>query len=138
LGADSFAIGDFGALTPGGGALYDRDSDSTEGVNIMLDRRFIAALLLVGAFFAGRELFPRSGVGSSFAWPQAARADDIIRVGISPDAAGNQFVSTSGGNAYLWRWNGERVELVGQCARIEQKGSPQAAYVWLPGVEQGP
>jgi len=49
---------------------------------------------------------------------------------------GETFVSTDGGNAYLWRRNGDRIELVGQCVRTVGGPEAQATFVWLPGVER--
>lgn len=54
---------------------------------------------------------------------------------------GETFVSTDGGNAYLWRREGDRIVLLNQCARVQGEGAnaqeAQATYVSIPGVERG-
>lgn len=63
--------------------------------------------------------------------PAAARADVPV-----PAVEGDTFVTADGGNAYLWRIHENRIELVGQCSRIEPESRDQARFVWLPGVER--
>jgi hypothetical protein len=66
-------------------------------------------------------------------------------LGVSPAYAGGPlevgssatFVSTDGGNAYLWRRDGDRLVLLNQCMRIQGAAEGQATYVSLPGVERG-
>lgn len=51
---------------------------------------------------------------------------------------GETFVSTDGGNAYLWRREGDRIVLLNHCARVMDEGQTgQATYVSMPGVERG-
>jgi hypothetical protein len=100
----------------------------------MIVRHFLVGASIAAAFFAGRALAPRGLETITPNWPSAAYADDIVRHMTSE----GEFASTDGGNAYLWRWNGERIELVGQCSRVEKAPEGQAAYVWLPGVERRP
>jgi hypothetical protein len=51
---------------------------------------------------------------------------------------GGTFVSTDGGNAYLWRREGNRVVLLNHCARLmDETQTGQATYVSMPGVERG-
>jgi len=49
---------------------------------------------------------------------------------------GATFVSTDGGDAYLWRRTGDTIQLVGQCRRTGDE-LEQATFVWMPGVERG-
>ena len=63
--------------------------------------------------------------------PTPALAGDLGQV-----AKGETFVSTEGGSAYLWRRNGDRIELVGHCQRLAEDREGQATFVWLPGVER--
>lgn len=51
---------------------------------------------------------------------------------------GETFVSTDGGNAYLWRREGDRIVLLNHCARLmDNEQTEQATYVSMPGVERG-
>jgi len=87
----------------------------------------VAALALgmwMGASGPGEGPIPALG-------PAPAFAGDIEAIG-----DGETFVSTDGGNAYLWRRNGDRIELLGQCSRIMDDSEAQAPFVWLPGVER--
>ena len=52
-------------------------------------------------------------------------------------AEGETFVSTDGGNAYLWRRDGDRLVLINHCKTVESAQGGQSAYVSLPGVERG-
>ena len=113
----------------------------------MMSRHFIAAGLIAAAFFAGRAWPDHTPIGFG---PSEARAqetgrhlydtgsDQILRHGLRGFEDGGEFISTSGGNAYLWRRVGDQIELVGQCAQIEEDISGQASYLWLPGVERRP
>jgi len=66
------------------------------------------------------------GIGTAWAGTPAAVED------------GGTFVSTDGGNAYLWRREGDRVVLLNHCARVVDETQPeQATYVSMPGVERG-
>jgi hypothetical protein len=66
-------------------------------------------------------------------------------IGASPAFAGEPvqvsdgatFVSTDGGNAYLWRREGNRIVLLNHCLRTGKDTGGQATYVSLPGVERG-
>lgn len=72
-------------------------------------------------------------------------SDPADLIGVSPAHASNgvqildrsTFLSADGANAYVWRWDGERVTLVGQCSRIDVESTEQAPFVWMPGVEKG-
>jgi hypothetical protein len=55
-----------------------------------------------------------------------------------PVEDGGTFVSTDGGNAYLWRREGSRLILLNHCARLmDETQTGQATYVSMPGVERG-
>lgn len=100
-----------------------------------MNRRILLLLLASLALFGLGRLSVGPGLleiapGIPFA-PPAARADIPV-----PAAEGDTFVSADGGNAYLWRVHENRIELVGQCARIELESRDQARFVWLPGVER--
>jgi hypothetical protein len=86
-------------------------------------------LLVVAGWWAGARSAPNAvpaALGVTPAW-----AGEIESV-----KAGEMLISTDGGNAYLWRRNGERIELVGQCVRTMGGPEDQATFVWLPGVER--
>ncbi len=119
----------------------------------MKAHRFILIGLFAAAFFAGRASTSRMDSGPRLDWSSVAFADEVVRHGI--DSGWNwgfeddvvrhglggheEFISTSGGNAYIWRrTNDNEIELVGQCAVLEEDVSGQASYVWLPGVERRP
>ena len=48
---------------------------------------------------------------------------------------GAVFVSLDGGNAYLWRYDGRRVELLG-ATQVVEGADEQTAFVWSPAVER--
>lgn len=113
----------------------------------MQSRHFIVLGLVVAAFLAGRAWSDRTlfGFGPSEAVAQETGRhlydtgyDTVLRHGQRGFADGGEFVSTSGGNAYLWRRVGNEIDLIGVCAQIEEDISGQASYLWLPGVERRP
>ena len=55
---------------------------------------------------------------------------------IAPLGDGQTFVSATGGTAYVWQLAGDRLVLLGECARTESEESAQAYYVWRPGIER--
>ncbi len=87
----------------------------------------IALAAFLGARFSGSE----SAVPAVSLGPPPALAGTPMAV-----APGETFVSTDGGNAYLWRRTDDRIELVGQCVRVDPEATVQAPFVWLPGVER--
>jgi hypothetical protein len=90
---------------------------------------WVLAVLAIGVF-AGH--FLSSGTDGGVLAPTPAQAaNDGLFV-----ADGQTLVSTEEGNAYLWRRVGDRIELVGQCARTTDS-LEQATFVWMPGVERG-
>jgi hypothetical protein len=87
-------------------------------------------------------------VALSFAlghWSGSGDAALPMVPGVAPAWAGDPtlidahatFVSTEGGNAYLWRRDGDKLVLVSHCMRLEGGSEGQATYVSLPGVERG-
>ncbi len=98
----------------------------------MIDRRWVLAGIALGlGFLVGRsQVAPNPG--AAFSIPATAVAGEVL----SDVGPGNTFLSTDGGNAYLWRRTGDRIELLGQCQRAEGGDAGQAGYVWLPGVER--
>ena len=82
-----------------------------------------AAGLLAGRGFLGDS-------GSSLLGATPALAGDAILV-----KDGQVFVTTDGPNAYLWSRSGDRLSLLGHCARTEE-GTAAATFVWMPGVER--
>jgi hypothetical protein len=121
--------------------------------NIMMVRHFIVIGLVAAAFVAGRAWPTRSSVDSALGmaspayadelvtetgWPFSVVRDDVVRPGVGMGSGVDGFVSTSGGNAYLWKRNGDRIDLVGQCAVVEEDVRGQASYLWLPGIERRP
>ncbi|GJM44382.1 MAG: hypothetical protein DHS20C21_12240 [Gemmatimonadota bacterium] len=86
------------------------------------------ALFGAGVLVSGRIHAPDS---ASLLGASPAFAGDVEEI-----AEGATFVSTDGGAAYLWRRNGDRIELIGQCQRTEGDSEGQATFVWLPGVER--
>jgi hypothetical protein len=90
------------------------------------------ALWIVLAFAAGilaGRIPTGPGEGTMLA-PAAALAGDATAV-----ADGQVFVTSSGGSAYLWRRTGDRLTLLGECARTSE-GKAAATFVWMPGVER--
>ena len=87
-----------------------------------------------------RSLWILAALGSAF-WLGRAGVD--APVGPTPAFAaetvavhdGAHFVSTEGGTAYLWHFDGNRVELLGKTQSVDG-AEGQAAYVWMPGVER--
>jgi hypothetical protein len=93
-----------------------------------MNRRSLLILLgLAAAFLAGRALAP-STEGLLGAAP--AFAEGTLSV-----AAGDTFVSTDEGTAYLWRYDGNRVELLG-ATKVVEGAEEQATFIWMPGVER--
>jgi hypothetical protein len=84
--------------------------------------------LVAGNLLSGSEN-PSSFVGPT---PAFAGPGNVIMLGDS------QFLTTWESSAYLWSWDGARLSLDGQCARVDEGSTEQAQYVWLPGVERGP
>ncbi|MCA9752214.1 MAG: hypothetical protein KC591_08500 [Gemmatimonadetes bacterium] len=89
--------------------------------------RLWTLLALAVAFGLGRWL--AAGPAEILA-PPAAMASETVAV-----SAGQRLVSTDGGTAYLWHFDGQRVELLGVTKAVEG-GEGQAAFVWMPGVER--
>jgi hypothetical protein len=90
------------------------------------------ALWIVLAFAAG-ILAARIGTGpgeASLLAPSAALAGDAMAV-----SDGQVFVTSNGASAYLWRRTGDRLTLLGECARTAE-GKAAATFVWMPGVER--
>ncbi len=119
----------------------------------MMARRFILVGLVAAAFIAGRAWPTRSPMDSALGlaspahadelvretgWPFTVVRDDVVRPGVGTESGVDGFVSTSGGNAYLWKRNGDRIDLVGQCAVEDEDVRGQASYLWLPGIERRP
>ena len=82
----------------------------------------LAGALLVNAFVGRDEV--------NFG-PATAQAGHPVSID-----EGETFVSTDGGNAYLWRRDGDRLVLVNHCKTVESTQG-QTAYVSQPGVERG-
>lgn len=97
-----------------------------------LRRLALFALVLVSGAFVGERLAPSRTPSTPLFFPGSAEASEAIR-GV---ADGEVFVSTEEGNAYLWKRIGDRIELIGQCSRVEGGNSGQASFVWMPGVER--
>ena len=83
---------------------------------------FVAGAL-AGRYFTGAE-------GESFLGATPAVAGQVL-----PIADGQTFVTSHEGSAYLWRRTGDRLSLLGECARTAE-GTAAATFVWLPGVER--
>jgi hypothetical protein len=95
-------------------------------------RILVMGLLILAAWGIGRATSPASSEVPHGLFPTAAQAQDFAW-GVS---AGETFISTDGGNAYLWlRWE-DRIVLLGACTTVEGPAG-QASYVWSPGVERG-
>ena len=83
--------------------------------------------------FAAGILAGRIGTGPGEATllaPAAALAGDTLSV-----SDGQVFVTSDGPNTFLWRRNGDRLTLLGECARTSE-GKAAATFVWMPGVER--
>jgi len=90
------------------------------------------ALWIVLAFAAG-ALAGRISLGpggGSLLGASPALAGDALSV-----QEGQVFVTADGSSVYLWKRTGDRVSLLGHCARTEE-GRAAATFVWLPGVER--
>jgi hypothetical protein len=88
---------------------------------------WIALAFAAGALAAATWLGPlgESGLGVA-----PALAGDAMSVD-----DGQVFVTTDGPNTYLWVRTGDRLRLLGQCARTGE-AAVQATFVWMPGVER--
>jgi hypothetical protein len=96
-------------------------------------RKLILIFGLAAAVLFGRELGRDARVDAILPGSGAAWAGTPMAV-----EDGGTFVSTDGGNAYLWRRDGDRIVLLSHCARVVDEGQPeQATYVSMPGVERG-
>jgi hypothetical protein len=94
-----------------------------------MNRRNLFVLIgLAAAFLAGRALAPS---GESLLGTSPAFAGD----GTLHVREGDTFVSADGGTAYLWRYDGRRVELLGATKSVEGS-EEQATFIWMPGVER--
>lgn len=94
-------------------------------------RILVLCFLILAAWGIGRSTAPASKVAQQAFLPAAAQATEIAR-GISD---GEIFISTDGGNAYMWqRWE-DRLVLLGVCSTTKGPQG-QASYVWNPGVEK--
>jgi len=99
-----------------------------------MNRRNLILILGVAAgILIGRELGRDARMGALVPGPAAAWAGTPMAV-----ENGATFVSTDGGNAYLWRREGDRIVLLNHCARVmDDSQAEQATYVSMPGVERG-
>lgn len=88
---------------------------------------WIVLALAVGVL-GGRGLLGFGG-GTPLA-PTPALAGNALSV-----EDGQVFVTADGASVYLWRRAGDRITLLGQCARTEE-GTAAATFVWMPGVER--
>ena len=96
-------------------------------------RNLILVLGIVAGVLAGRQLGSDRGADALLPGPSAAWAGTPVAVD-----DGGTFVSTDGGNAYLWRREGDRIVLLNHCARLmDETQTGQATYVSMPGVERG-
>ncbi|MGQ0722318.1 MAG: hypothetical protein ACT4PE_12220 [Candidatus Eiseniibacteriota bacterium] len=98
----------------------------------MLRRSWVFALALALSFAVGHLTGGRDAAVPAVPGVTPAWAGDPMSI---DDHA--TFVSTDGGNAYLWRRDGDRLVLVSHCMRMEVGAEGQATYVSLPGVERG-
>jgi hypothetical protein len=95
-------------------------------------RNLILVLGIAAGVVVGQQL-GASGRGEALLGPGAAWAGTPVAVD-----DGGTFVSTDGGNAYLWRREGNRLVLLNHCARLmDETQTGQATYVSMPGVERG-
>jgi|GEM_PF-4606576 hypothetical protein len=93
-------------------------------------RILVMGFLLLAAWGIGRATAPSSPAQQPGFFP-AAQAAEIVS-GVSD---GEIFISTDGGNAYMWqRWE-DRIVLLGLCSSIKGP-TGQASYIWNPGVEK--
>ena len=96
-------------------------------------RQVFVLVAFAAGLLAGNLL---SGSGDSPAGTLVAPTPALGQSGSIMPLGKDMFVSTDGPNAYMWQWDGSRVVLLGECARVEAD-SRQATYTWLPGVERG-
>lgn len=103
----------------------------SKGINMSRRNGFVALGLAAAALFGYWQ-----GAGGSPAalvpGPSTALADGTLLV-----EDGETFVSADGGNAYLWRRDGDRIVLLNHCERIDEGVGGQATYVSVPGIERG-
>lgn len=99
-----------------------------------MNRRNLILILAVAAgILVGRTMGRDGRADALLPGPAAAWAGTPMMV-----EDGKTFVSTDGGNAYLWRREGDRIVLLNHCARVmDDSQTEQATYVSMPGVERG-
>jgi hypothetical protein len=96
-------------------------------------RNLILVLGIAAGVLVGQQLGAGDRGVALLSGPSTAWAGTPVSVD-----DGGTFVSTDGGNAYLWRRDGDRIVLLNHCARLmDDTQAGQATYVSMPGVERG-